>query len=110
MGRCNTVDDGEKWKSKVNGANDGLIQINREESDGTFTGTHEDSGHHLTGRCREQTGRPHKIRFEVPENGHLYVGVFVGDDNRKIEGLRLNLNDVRNFAGGDEDWVAVKGT
>jgi hypothetical protein len=111
MGRCNTVDDGRRWNSTVGGRGEGTIQINREDGDGNFNGTHDGTGRSLVGGCREPSGRPHLIWFVVPENRHLYFGTFRGADAR-ISGFRIDLDEIENPRGRplerDEDWVAVK--
>lgn len=106
MGKCQT-EPGKRWDSEIEGKPAGSFTIGPEGGSGDFEGTF-DTGEKLSGRCREKTGKPHKIRFSVPDKGHLYVGVFVSDT--KIEGLRFAGVGVVDFDGGDEDWVAVKTT
>lgn len=109
MGKCNTVDDGQKWKSQVANVGEGDITINKEDGNGKFNGKHEGAGKNLNGKCIEASGKPPKIWFRVQGTKDLYVGVFSND--KKIEGLKLNLDEIGNAAAplnGGEDWVAVK--
>src|SRR5215204_2007330 len=107
MGKCET-EGSKRWESTVNGnVDDGTIFIQKEVA-GEFNGKHEKSKHDLRGRCLERGDGIHKIRFTVPDNGHLYVGTFMGDNT--IEGLRIKLGDICTgvddappFDGGDED-------
>lgn len=114
MGKCKT-DENLRWKSKVKGADDGKISIREVNGSGDIDGKHEKSGRDLVGKCHEPSDQRPKLRFVVPHNGHLYVGVLINDD--RIEGFRFNLADLCSEIdgadrplNGDEDWVAVKGT
>jgi hypothetical protein len=122
--KCNT-DGGKKWKSTIKrfggDEDDGFIKINKEDSDGVFTGKHEKSSHDLFGRCRETSGDA--IWFVVPSNNHLYIGKLLDEEN--IQGQRFMIDvdtltvhpdlfdksdDEGEEAPVDDEWVAVKTT
>lgn len=111
MGKCHT-ETGKSWESKIDDEVEGNFEIT-EDDNGGITGKLVGTAVKISGKCRQKAGKPHKIRFRRHDTGHLYVGVFVEGTDEKIQGLKIDLDSLRNFeeaplADGDEDWVAVK--
>ena len=120
--KCNTIDDGINWTSRVKGNSDGEISIENEQgSKNLFAGTHLKTNERLFGRCFDNGGAGFGgIWFAVPGNNHLYIGQF--NQSGEIHGhrydididtgtvhleeiLRVNLD--KSLAQAD-DWVGTK--